>query len=221
MKREIGSVRLAEKLFGREKVKRGFGVLRLAEGGNGLRAPAKNHRDARSYRGEVYVVGGCRTSCAPIWRRRGFWILGFRAASSCQREPVPRYLRASCQRVSPEDMRIEVAFPPTLRFGATSRCDVVGRAVGRVATDEVAIGRRAVTRWAAGMIGDDRGLDARVGGDFIVASGMAASVNGYRFLEVLGGPLVVDGVAGGEIDIAETAGARLAVAASSSRFLAR
>jgi hypothetical protein len=161
------------------------------------------------------------TSCAPIWRRRGFRILGFRAASSCQREPVPRYLRASCQRVSPQDMRTEVAVPPMLRFGATSRCGVVGRAVGRVAIDEVAIGLRAMEPWAAGMIVDDRGLDFLVGGGFIEARGMAASVNGYLLLEVLGGPLVVDGVAGGETDIAEIAGARFAVAASSSPFFAR
>jgi hypothetical protein len=118
-------------------------------------------------------------------------------------------------------MRIEVAFPPTLRFGATSRCGVVGRAVGRVAIDDVAIGRRAMERWVVSAIGDGRGLGARVGGGFIAAKGMATSVNGYLLLEMLDGPSVVDGVAGGETDIAEIVGVRFAIAASSSRFFAR
>ena len=133
-------------------------------------------------------------------------MLGFRAARSCQRAPVPRNLRASCQRVSPEDMRIEVACPAALGFGATSRCGVVGREIGR---------------GAMGTIGDGCGLVVRVGGGFIVAKGMAASISGYLLLEVLGELETVDDSDGGETAIAETVGARSAIAESSSRFLPR
>lgn len=131
-------------------------------------------------------------------------MVGFRVASSCQRAPVPRYLRASCQRVSPEEMRIEAARPAELGFGATGGCDVVGRAIGR---------------GAMGTIGDGCGLLVRVGGGFIVAKGMAASVSGYLLLEA--GEFETVDCVDGETGIAEIPGVRSAIAASSSLFLAR
>jgi hypothetical protein len=82
-------------------------------------------------------------------------MVGFRARSSVQRVAEPRYLRASCQRVSPEVMRIDVALPPALRFGATSRFEVVegaragrdfGDARGMVASVSGYLLRGAVTR---------------------------------------------------------------------------
>jgi len=107
-------------------------------------------------------------------------------------------------------MRIEVDCPPTLRFGATGVRAASGR--GFVGCE---IGCRAM-----GTIGEGRGLGARAGGGFIVAKGMATSVNGYLLLEVLG-ELEAVGSVHGETDIAEVVGARSAIAASSSRFFAR
>ena len=92
--------------------------------------------------------------------------MGFRAWSSVQRVAEPRYLRASCQRVSPEDMRITVAFPGTLLatrgFGATSRRDVVVR-----------------------VIRDGLGLGARADVRFGEARGMVASVRGYLLFRAI------------------------------------
>jgi hypothetical protein len=134
-------------------------------------------------------------------------MVGFSETSSCQRVPVPRYFLASCQRVSPEDMRIEAAFPPTLRFGATS------------------------PRSVAGCASDNRcGLDGRAGAGFIEAKGMAAIASGYGLLDTFDGREMADWLVGVWLGAAVNAvtgllsgvdGAAVAIAASSSRFLAR
>ena len=105
-------------------------------------------------------------------------MVGFRARSSVQRVAEPRYLQASCQRVSPEVMRIDVAFPPTLRFGATSRCGVVGRAIECV---------------GVGTIRDGVPGSARVGVRFGDAKGMVASVRGYLLVGEIARTRVVEG----------------------------
>src|SRR5579862_8718918 len=121
-----------------------------------------------------------RTNCVPTWRRLGFWMVGLRARRSVQRVPVPRYLRASCQRVSPEVMRITAAcldrLPPSLWFGATSRRDGVVR-----------------------VIRDGIGLCARVDVGFGEARDMVDNVRGY----LLVGAMVRDGVG----DVCEIDGA--------------
>jgi hypothetical protein len=155
-------------------------------------------------------------------------MLGFRAASSCQRVPVPRYLRASCQRVSPEEMRIEVICPDALLARAATGRGVIGYAIGRFAVDEDAIGRSR----EMDTIGDGRDLGARVGAGFIEAKGIVAIASGYVPVGTFDGREMADwlgavwtGAGAVENDgtglVSGVDAAAIAAAASSSRFLAR
>jgi len=68
-------------------------------------------------RGRSSVVG--TTSMAPGWRRFGSEMPGLEARSSFQREPLPRWRRASFQRESPGWMRISLARRLLFTIGAT------------------------------------------------------------------------------------------------------
>jgi len=87
-------------------------------------------------------------------------MVGFSETSSCQRVPVPRYLRANCQSVSPLTMRIEVVW-------LTAR---LGSAVGTIGDVRVVLRLRSEVA-GGGELGDGvRG--------FMEARGMAAIVSG-------------------------------------------
>ena len=130
------------------------------------------------------MLGGCTrerssdagtTSMAPGWRRRGSEIVGLAARRAFQREPLPRWRRASFQRESPGWMRIWLA-PGGVMEGATGALG--GTSEGRAGTGfagsnnfGAAVGGGAA--WIAGARGAGavREMDGLAGAEKFGASG--------------------------------------------------